>query len=245
MISSACGRMIRRMRLAGDMLSASAASHWPRGTDRMRAAHQLGAVGAEVHADGDEAGGELLQRHAEERQDEEDPVELHQQRRAAENLDIDGGGAADCGFGDSCIRPGHQRHRDGEDRRQQELGSRMVTSVPLRKARRRRSEGIRRYDMPLRPRSGQGAVRAPARSGGPHRIPALPLSGWRRPIRWSCRPAAELRRSRIPPPPPSSRREPRYSFCAALNVSRKSWSALRKPMPAQLTSVLGQARRDR
>ena len=31
--TSACGRMIRRIRRAGDMLSASAASHWPFGTD--------------------------------------------------------------------------------------------------------------------------------------------------------------------------------------------------------------------
>ena len=35
MIRIACGKMIRRMRVNGDILSAKDASYWPRGTDWM------------------------------------------------------------------------------------------------------------------------------------------------------------------------------------------------------------------
>ena len=49
--TKACGRMMRRSAWARVMLSAVAASHWPRVHAEDGAAHHLGAVGADIQAE--------------------------------------------------------------------------------------------------------------------------------------------------------------------------------------------------
>ena len=85
------------------------------------AADHFRSVGPEIHAHGKEAGGELLEGDPEQRQNEEDPEELHQQRGAAKDFDVDGRSAVDERIGGEPHHPHRKRDQDGDDGRQDRL----------------------------------------------------------------------------------------------------------------------------
>ena len=59
------------------MLSAVAASHWPRATDWIAPRTHFGAVGPDIQAERQDGDGEGIERDAELRQHEKQPEQLH------------------------------------------------------------------------------------------------------------------------------------------------------------------------
>src|SRR5690606_7559031 len=83
------------------------------------ATYQLGSIRPHVQADGENTGEELLQRDAEEGQDEEYPEELHEQRGSAEELNIDRCGTTNDSVVGKLHQPGGCSHDNGEYRGQE------------------------------------------------------------------------------------------------------------------------------
>ena len=87
---SACGSTILMKTCRGRSPSASAASRWPMRHGVEAGADDLGGVGRHVERHGEDGGDDRIEPDAEARQAEEDEEQLHQERRVADELDIDG-----------------------------------------------------------------------------------------------------------------------------------------------------------
>ena len=94
----------------------SAASHWPRGTERMADSDDLGGVPTDIQAERDDRGRKGVERQAERRQAEEDEEQLDQQRRAADERDVEAGEPGQ----DLDRREPHQGHDQRDDQADRE-----------------------------------------------------------------------------------------------------------------------------
>ena len=90
MTFSACGSTILTKTCRGRSPSASAASLWPRGTASRPAPTISVRVGGHVERHGEHGGHDRIEPDADRWQPEEDEEQLHQERRVADQLDIDG-----------------------------------------------------------------------------------------------------------------------------------------------------------
>ena len=114
--TKAWGRMMRRSACGAGHVERGRRLPLAAGDASDGAAHDLGAVGADVEAegeDGDEEGGEG---QAELRQDEEQPEELDERGGAAEDLDVGGGEPADRRGAVEAGEGGEDAGDDGEQR---------------------------------------------------------------------------------------------------------------------------------
>ena len=89
----ACGRTMRRMICHQVMPTQEPASSWPWGT-LSSAQHGLGAVGTLVEGKGDDGCRKSIQHDAQAGQAVEDDEQLHQQRRAPDDPDVEPGDLA-------------------------------------------------------------------------------------------------------------------------------------------------------